>query len=377
MKKDTKRPLKILSVPVDRGGCGWLRVRQPFFMVDQTTDTSAHVIDKEGDNPIAISEALCQADILVVRQGGEMGVPLLRRAADDYAKEMGYEEGFHAKIVLDIDDNIELISPYSQHYEEYGVREFEHQGKKIWENGRGNFNLVNNRARILRLMLGLRQADLITVTTEKLAEYARLFNPNVAILPNCIDMKRWWKPNYVRPHKQLRVGWSGGISHYEDWYAIKEPLNALMRKYQFKVVMEGAAFTGIFDDDVKQLVEVHEWAPFEGYSYHMMVLDLDFTIVPLADLPFNHYKSSIKYIEFSAMGSPSVVSNILPYSATITPERALGYRSNEEFYEQMERMIQDASLRDRIATNAEKFVRANFDAKKNAHLWVDAYRELL
>src|SRR5581483_10816407 len=112
--------MKIISLPVDRGGCGWYRVRQPFEMIKLHTEHDAHVIDKDNDDPLQVAEALSVADIIVIRQGGEQGLPLLRQTVKNYGKETGRNIDIHAKIVLDIDDNIELISPYSEHYKEYG-----------------------------------------------------------------------------------------------------------------------------------------------------------------------------------------------------------------------------------------------------------------
>src|SRR6478735_4447447 len=130
------KPLKILSLIVDRGGCGWYRVRQPFNMINEHTTSEAHVMDKD-DDPIGMLEALWQSDILLVRQGAEVGIDAIRNSVNEYAHEMKYNRGFKAKIVIDIDDNVEMISPYSQHYKEYGLNEFyDTQNKQhIWKNG--------------------------------------------------------------------------------------------------------------------------------------------------------------------------------------------------------------------------------------------------
>jgi len=370
------KPIKILSLPVDRGGCGWMRVRQPFEMIQEYSDSDTHVIDKEADDPVAILQALCASDILVIRQGAEVGLQMLKDAANEYAKEAKIEP-FHAKTVLDIDDNIELISPYSQHYKEYGTKEYYDNGTKqwLWKNGKEGFDEVLNRKRIMDLMLGMRKVDMISVTTGKLAEYARQFNKRVAILPNAINTNVWWKPNF-KENEQLRVGWSGGISHYEDWFSLKEPLNKLIRKYKFKLILAGSAFTGLIDKDLLDFVEVHPWVSFEAYSYHTMLLNLDAAIIPLADLPFNHYKSSIKLYEFSAMGVPSVVANILPYSKSGI-NAALYYDSPEQFYTNMEQLILKADLRRKLGLSAQDEVKEKWNAQTHVKTFLDAYRGIL
>lgn len=354
------KALRILSLPVDRGGCGWYRVRQPFQQMKLHTKHDAEVLEKDEDGVI-VAEAMKKANVVVIRQGGELGIDAIKRIP----------EFKHLKYVLDIDDNIEMISPYSEHYSEYGVKEF----KDIWVDGQ-TFNLSKNRSRVISLMAGLTKADMVTVTTERLASYARQFNGNVKVLPNSIDVTKWWKLP-TKPNKPLRIGWSGGVSHYEDWYSIKEPLNRLMKKYQFKLVSIGAHFEGVIDPQNRHLVEVRPWVPFEAHSYRMMCMALDIAIIPLADLPFNHYKSAIKFYEFSAMEVPSVISNVPPYAEVVKHrENALVYNSSSEFETQMSEIIEDETLREKIGKGALNEVTKNRNAALDAHIWAKAYQSL-
>lgn len=362
-----------MSLPVDRGGCGWYRVRQPFQAIQDYTDSDTHVIDKEHDDPIQVIEGLLKTDVLVCRQGSEMSIDEIRDAANEYAKETN-QPGFHAKVVVDIDDNVEIISPYSPHYEEYGTKIPDDPRLK---EAASRMDLPKNRSRILSLQLGMRKADLVTVTTEKLAEYARQFNGNVAVLPNAINTKVWWKLDF-KPHKQLRVGWSGGHSHYEDWITIKKPLNKLLRKYQFKLVMAGSAFTGLIDDDLQHLVEVMPWVPFEAHSFRMMCMNLDMAIIPLADLPFNHYKSPVKLLEMSAMGVPSLVAGVPPYN-TSGFNATLFYENSKDFEEKLEALLNPVSRENLkiLGDSALREVDKNWSAEKHALNYLNAYRAIL
>lgn len=336
-------------------------------MIKAHTTHDTHVIGN-ADDMTDVTRAMAVTDIAIVRQGGEDGMRQMRQIA----------EFSRVKWVLDIDDNIELISPYSEHYSEYGTTEFVHAGKKIWQDGRKGFNPEANQARVDSLLVGMQEADLVTVTTERLAEYARQYNDNVAVLPNFVDTTAWWKLP-LSNRKTLRVGWSGGVSHYEDWYTIREPLNRLLRKYpDVTLVSVGAHFPGILDEDLRHRVEVHPWVSFQAHSYRMMCLALDIAIIPLADLPFNHYKSPIKFLEMSAMGVASVVANVTPYKeAVISEQTALTYRNAEAFEHQLERLIKEEKLRKQIANQAYEWVRDTHDAGANAHLWTDAYASLL
>ena len=109
-----------------------------------------------------------------------------------------------------------------------------------------------------------------------------------------------------------------------------------------------------------------------------MAMNLDIAIIPLADLPFNHYKSSIKFYEMSAMGTPSLVSNILPYSEDVEHDvNALGYNTAEEFKNGLETLLNSSKTRSRLAKAAQKYVKDNFNMEKQANIWIDAYKEIL
>lgn len=361
--------MRILAMPADQGGCGHYRVRQPMNLLKAYTEHDTHVVDLVSDDMVSVTKAMMAADVALVRQGGEDGMRRMREMP-----EMG-----HLKWVLDIDDNIELISPYSEHYSEYGTREFTHNGVKVWEDG-NTFEITANQARVDSLLFGMQEADLVTATTPVLAEYARQYNDNVVALPNLVDTAVWWPlpTPVVDEPRRLRIGWSGGVSHYEDWYTIKKPLNELLRKYRFTLVAVGAHFPGIIDKELRKYVEVWPWVGFQAHSYRMMCMNLDIAVIPLADLPFNHYKSPIKFLEFAAMGCPSVVANVTPYKEEVKDgHTALTYDSPERFYDQLERLIISPTLRLAIGGNARSHVINNREAKTNAHLWPDAYQAIL
>ena len=344
-------------------------MRQPLSMVLDHTPHDSYVVDTDKDDFTEVYRALTVTDVIILRQGGEDG---RRQLLAKYPE-------ITAKWVLDIDDNIEIISPYSEHYKDYGTEEYydKHISKWLWKNGENGFSDTDNQLKVGSLLRGMREVDMVTVTTPHLAKYAKQYNKNVKVLPNCIDHDHWWKLN-LKPNKKLRVGWSGGVSHYEDWFAIKKPLNKLLKEYDFTLVMVGSHYPGIIDKENKKKVEVHPWLPFRGHSYHMMSLALDIAIVPLADLPFNYYKSAIKWFEMSAMGVASVVSNVTPYKQAIKEgDTALGYSTPKQFHNALKSLLTKPALRKRIGHAARKWVKDNRDAQKCVSMWIDAYKTLL
>ena len=118
---DKTRPLRLMALPVDTGGCGWYRIRQPFEMIRKHTTSDTHIIDKSADNMVDVVIAIEMADVLVGRPGAEVGVRQILKMPNYVGKTW----------VLDLDDNTEIINPYSNHYREYGTEEVKHGGKDI------------------------------------------------------------------------------------------------------------------------------------------------------------------------------------------------------------------------------------------------------
>ena len=166
------------------------------------------------------------------------------------------------------------------------------------------------------------------------------------------------------------------MSHYEDWITIQEPLNRLMRKYDFTLVSAGAGWAGLIDEDLRHRVEVWPWVPFPAHSYRMMCMGLDVAIIPLADLPFNHYKSPIKLIEFAAMGVPSVVADVTPYAE----EKESGpcfYKTPKQFENYMEALLENAEFREKLGKIGRKWVEDNYSTEKLAPQWAKTLTSIL
>jgi hypothetical protein len=73
-------------------------------------------------------------------------------------------------------------------------------------------------------------ADLVTVSTEPLAEVMSKWNRNVVVLPNCVPQSLLDAPHTAGP-KGLTFGWSGGMSHKLDLAEARDPVRQFLRRY--------------------------------------------------------------------------------------------------------------------------------------------------
>lgn len=360
--------LKIISTPIGKDGCSGYRVIKPLEGLRDYCGCDVHIIEQGNDNMVDLVKAMAQADIIYLRPGAESGrrqilaIPELRNAMKN------------TKWVLDIDDNLEIISPFSEFYRNNGMEEVYYNGKPLWIDGKDGFSLQRNKEKIYSQIVGLKDMDMVVTTTDLLADYARKYNANVYTNDNTIDFTEWWKVDHS-DHKPLRVVWQGSPSHYGDWFTIKEPLEKLMDEYDFEILMVGSTYKGIFGNHYSRVKSL-PWVNFDAHSYRMMSLTPDIAIIPLEDNVFNSHKSAIKYYEMSAMGIPSVVANVKPYSEVINENRAMVYGSPDEFYIQMKMLLDSQLLRKKIGDNAYKWVYDNKNLEKESHKLYEALEKL-
>jgi len=203
--------MKIAYFKPDEGGCTYYRTILPLStLMDKRADVECKGLEKD-----------MKADELANNMGVADVMVFQRVFAPDMMTAL--KKAFPNKpMVIDYDDDYFKISPFSQHYDMWGTKEFTVMldGKKlgVWEDGK-NIDIKANKERIISMQKCMDMADMVTVTTQKLKNSYRGFSDNIQILPNCLDMDLWKKLPLIEDEK-IRLFWAGGGSHYEDMYSL-------------------------------------------------------------------------------------------------------------------------------------------------------------
>jgi glycosyltransferase involved in cell wall biosynthesis len=152
--------------------------------------------------------------------------------------------------------------------------------------------------------------DLVIATTSALAEILYRMNREVRVIPNGIDLSLVPAP-VRRERTTVRIGWAGSGTHEGD---LKMAEAALKRVLELRPEVE-LVFLGWAPAWTKGLnrVEQHAWVPADQLYTRLAEIDLDLAIAPLAEHRFNISKSSVKTIEYGALGLPVVASDVGPY----------------------------------------------------------------
>jgi hypothetical protein len=365
--------LKILSLPVGKDACSHYRIKEVFSGINQFgAPHSAGILDKDEMDMTRVPFMLTQADVLYLRPGSEQGLADLEKIMQELTLPV------HYKTVYDLDDNLEMIEPYSMFYQDFGVQEVQAEdGTWIWKDGEGGFSLATNRKKQQQVFDMIKRADAVSVTTPILASWARSKGAKkVIITPNSVDTQKWWKGRKIAPkNAPIRMIWQGSPSHYRDWYEIKDVINAVLEERpNVELYMLGSNYGGLWNSD---RIFTLPWVAFEAHSYRMMALEPDLAIIPLEDNPFNANKSAIKWLEMSAMGIPSLVSGVSPYKEVITPMTAAIYTDAQSCYDQLHRLLDDASYRKRLGDRAHTYVHTHATLEQTTPILLNTLQKLV
>lgn len=380
MSKKTKgkRPLQVLFLPVDDGGCGWYRIRQFDEAFKFRDDVRSYLMDgKEEANKQV--EMINSADVVVGRLGDYQ-----------YIKMIKEEIAPDKKIVFDHDDNTMEVLPTSEHYKEFGTEDawalVEGNLKPIWVTGlTEGFNRYKNLSSQMNLLYILACADLITSPVQKLLDFYLQFGSKEVkggIVHNALNFDLYPEGKFIPKDKkkdEIRIGWQGGVSHMGDWEEIKEPLAKVLSDYpEVTLHILGSYYKNQFKEFENRITR-YPWYPFRGYTFRLKTLGLDGAIIPLESKPFNEFKSEIKFTEFTQLGVPSVVKNMLPYSAVITEQNSYPYKDNVEFEVKLRAMLEDikAGRAQNKVVEGKKWVKKDRDIAKEAGSLVQLYKSIL
>ena len=272
------------------------------------------------------------------------------------------------RVVFDTDDALDLVPPENLHYVE-----------------------LQPRLPVYKFLL--ESADVVTTTTDTLAEYLRGWNPNVVVIPNSVDPEEW---RCGSRNGNVRVGWTGTPTHFMDLAMVLDAVRDLQKKQRFTFVLQGICKESSLEElqevlwakwgkailqtpigkSLKRFLdklsgikyEFHPGVPFEDHAETICDLALDIGIAPLADNRFNRHKSCIKYYEYAMSGAVTVASQVLPYSAEVP----ITAKNNRDSWKQK---LEAALHADRKALWNEQrdWVMTHRNIENNVCLWEQAF----
>ncbi|MFJ1764030.1 hypothetical protein ACIOD2_27195 [Amycolatopsis sp. NPDC088138] len=224
-------------------------------------------------------------------------------------------------------------------------------------------------------------ADVITVTTDRLAEHARTVNPTaqIHVLPNQVP---GWLLDHEKPATPdpslITIGWRGGKSHDRDFGELARPLRSFLQHPRNRERMElhcmGADYT-------PRVTSNHSRTRWTGWHVSvadfLRAVDFDLAVIPLRDSVFNACKSDLALVEMAALGIPSVMSGVGPYAEAHmagAPSVLVlnGTSKRPDWQGALRDLVDDPEARTQLGKQAREWA-ATRTIEANIHRWEEAY----
>jgi glycosyltransferase involved in cell wall biosynthesis len=390
-----------LNLSTKHNACSYYRIQIPFRHLP-VIEPSAQVFEERGNTKDA-NMALLHSD--VAQFYAVSGEPFLHRflSYKKIAPSMRAGEPIYPPaLIYDHDDNNDFVHPFNTQFARMGVRGYpdtallepgdglvieDAKGKhlteyidqkttsdgSVWDIAR-NLHDMKVRHQIIR------EAHGVTAASPLLAKYFKdvVGNPNTYFFPNTIVPEDYEDLELVRTDDEIRILWQGGMSHWIDWYPLRDALGAIAKKYpKVKFVIFGEYFHWIHDVIPAEQIEHHIWVEYEAYKLKRGLMNIDINLCPLANNVFNACKSAIKWYEASVWRKPepTLAQNTGPYREIQDGKTGLLFNTPAEFVEKLSLLIEDVALRARLAAGAREWVMENRTPKATIPGLFDFYTE--
>lgn len=401
------RPLTIYTViPPAHTASFWYRLATPLYTARDLGLPVKVIIDTQNAE-VPHEERIrmfTEADMILLYQPvGDAPIQNVKALQSILPSKRDGEWKWAPSVVIESDDNLFNVSPLNQAFKSLGIRDMEgnlipshapdgrpmqigvsKDGQKevLWEHGKKGFDLQANRQRIASYRKMLQMADAVTCSTQGVADAIKkeLTPRRMQVFPNLMRLDHYEQVDLREDPNTVKILWQGGIAHYEDWFPLREALGNITRKYpQVHWLIWGAIFPWAKELIPADRYTYSDWCPYQEYKLRLAMKGHDISLAPLQSHVFNDCRSAIKFYEASVLKKPaaSLCQNTGPYKAEVQDgETGLLFNDPQEFEDKLSLLIEDATERRRLASNAKDWVAENRNAMKEVPKQVAFWEEL-
>lgn len=251
----------------------------------------------------------------------------------------------------------------------------------------------------------MKMSDAVIVSTETLKEFYQPYNKNIYVLPNVIDLSLWPRPCSSPRGRRVNIGWVGGGTHRGDLESIRDVVFEMLYRrkdveftflhgvpnfFKHKV---GCRYFDQSDPTYRQFyfgkkcpeckgIDRLNWtadfASIKNYPKWVSSYKFDIGIAPLLDNNFNRGKSNLRWLEMSALGIPTVASNVGHFQETIKHgETGFLVNNHSEWLDCLDRLCDDARLRADIGKNARREMKKYWSPELTGRRYKSVLQEIV
>lgn len=204
-----------------------------------------------------------------------------------------------------------------------------------------------------------RMAAHVMAGNEYLADYARLVNDRVTVIPTTVDSEKYTVEPRA-PNEVPVIGWSGSHSTAAHLLTLKSALRRLAERERFRLRVVGVP------DFKMEGVEV-EAVRWRSATEVEDLRSFDVGVMPLPDDKWSRGKCGMKALQYMGLAIPAVCSPVGVNSEIIRDgENGLLASTDDDWVEKLSRLLRSSEERARLGRAGRATVEARYSAAVQA-----------
>lgn len=165
------------------------------------------------------------------------------------------------------------------------------------------------------------------------------------------------------------MGWTGSYSSAQYLEVVREALERLRKRVDFRVVVVGGS-------GFRPAGVTVEERPWRSETEVEDLLDIDVGMMPLPDTDWERGKCGLKALQYMALGIATIVSPVGVNAEIVEPGRnGFHARSTEEWEDSLLRLLTEPDLRERLGQAGRRTVEEGYSADRHGPRVAAIFRE--
>lgn len=227
------------------------------------------------------------------------------------------------------------------------------------------FAFLKNVDKIPRIV---RLAHTVIAGNEYLADWARVHSNNVHVIPTCVDTNHFSPVEHAGP---VTIGWSGSPSTFAHLKPLLPVLEKLANRFGDRIRIR------VMGDPSFEHAPLHlRGEAWSAEAELALLRQMDIGLMPLPDDEWTRGKCGLKGLVSMSMGAATVMSPVGVNTEIIAHgENGLLARSDDEWFEHLSHLVENASLRRRLGEEGRRTVIDRYSVQRWAQPLTDLIRK--
>jgi glycosyltransferase involved in cell wall biosynthesis len=229
-------------------------------------------------------------------------------------------------------------------------------------------DVLESKSRYLKFKYFIKHVDLVVAGNRILADYAKLFNKNVFVIPSAVETADIPIKDYEAVNNDIIIGWVGGKGNLHHLKMLSPIFQKLSLDYRIQVNILCNASIEIPSVKIKCI-------PWRLETQAQEIALFDIGVMPLPNNKWTQGKCGYKALQYMAAAVPPVVSDV-GSNRDILEHTKEGFLvpSIDGFYDAIKALIDDKDKRKEMGLNARKKIEKFFSVNVVGKMLADVLK---